>query len=43
MDVLFAKGVFLIVTIGALVVVARIFKDLVKSRFTTEKLRQDKV
>jgi hypothetical protein len=42
MDVLVAKDVFLLVTIGAFVVFARIFRDLVKSRFTAEKLRQDK-
>jgi hypothetical protein len=43
MDVLVAKGVFLLVTIGALVVIARIFRDLVKNRFRVEKSRQDKV
>jgi hypothetical protein len=42
MDVLVAKGVFLLVTIGAFVVFARIFRDLVKNRFTVEQLEQDK-
>ncbi len=37
MDVLFAKGVFLLVTIGALVVMGRILKDMMKNRFTDEK------
>jgi hypothetical protein len=42
MDVLVAKGLFLLVTIGALVVITRIFRDLVNNRFVAEKLRQDK-
>ena len=37
MDVLVAKGVFLLVTIGALVVIARILRDLLKNRFTDEE------
>ena len=43
MDVLVAKGLFLLVTIGALVVIKRIFRDLVKNRFAAEKLRQSKL
>ena len=43
MDVLVAKGVFLLVTIGAFVVIARIFRDLVKNRFAVLKSKQDKV
>ena len=42
MDVLVAKGLFLLVAIGALVVVKRIFRDLVKNRFVAKKLRQGK-
>ena len=42
MDVLVAKGLFLLVTIGALVVIKRIFRDLVKNRFVAKKLRQGK-
>jgi hypothetical protein len=42
MDVLVAKGVFLLVTIGAFVVISRILRDLMKNRFTVEKLGQDK-
>jgi hypothetical protein len=36
MDVLVAKGLFLLVTIGAFVVFAKIFRDLLKNRFTAE-------
>ena len=42
MDVLVAKGVFFLVTIGAFVILVRIFWELVKNRFSVEKLRQDK-
>ena len=42
MDVLVAKGLFLLVTIGALAVIKRIFKDLMKNRFAAGKLRQGK-
>jgi hypothetical protein len=42
MDVLVAKGVFVLVALGALVVVARIFRSLAKSRFTVEILKQVK-
>jgi hypothetical protein len=42
MDVLVAKGVFLLVTIGAFVVVVRILRDLMKNRFRVEKSRQGK-
>jgi hypothetical protein len=37
MDVLVAKGVFLLVAIGALVVMARILRDMIKNRFTDEE------
>ncbi len=37
MDVLVAKGVFLLVTIGALVIIAKILRDMMKNRFTDEK------
>ncbi len=37
-----AKGVFLLATIGALVVIARILRDMMKNRFTVEKSRQGK-
>ena len=37
MDVLVAKGVFLLVAIGALVVMARILRDMMKNRFTDEE------
>jgi len=40
MDVVIAKGVFLLVAIGALVFIARILRGMVKSRFTVEKSRQ---
>ena len=42
MDVLVAKGVFLLVTIGALVVMGRILRDLVKKRFAVEKSKLGK-
>jgi hypothetical protein len=42
MDVLVAKGVFLLVTIGAFVVTGRILKDLVKKRFEIEKSKLGK-
>ena len=42
MDVLVAKGVFLLVAIGALVVMGRILKDLVKKRFAVEKSKLGK-
>ncbi len=42
MDVLVAKGVFLLVAIGAFVVMARILRDMMKNRFTVEKSRQGK-
>jgi hypothetical protein len=37
MDVLIAKGVFLLVAIGALVVMARILRDMMKNRYTVDK------
>ena len=37
LDVLVAKGVFLLVAIGALVVIVRILRDMMKNRFTVEK------
>ena len=37
MDVLVAKGVFLLVAIGALVVMAKILRDMMKNRFTYEE------
>ena len=37
MDVLIAKGVFLLVAIGALVVMARILRAMMKNIFTVEK------
>jgi len=37
MDVLIAKGVFLFVAIGALVVVTRILKVMMKNRYTVDK------
>jgi hypothetical protein len=37
MDVLVAKGVFLLVAIGAFVVMARILRDMMKNRFTDEE------
>jgi hypothetical protein len=42
MDVLVAKGVFLLVTIGAFVVIARILREFLKNRFRVEKSRQGK-
>ena len=42
MDVLVAKGVFLLVTIGAFVVMGRILRDLVKKRFAVEKSKLGK-
>ena len=42
MDVLVAKCVFLLVAIGALVVIARILRDMMKNIFTVEKSRQGK-
>jgi hypothetical protein len=42
MDVLIAKGVFVLVALGALVVVAKIFRNLVKSIFTFEISKQAK-
>ena len=42
MDVLVAKGVFLLVTIVAFVVMGRILKDLVKKRFAVEKSKLGK-
>jgi len=40
MDVVIAKGVFLLVVIGALVFIARILRGMIKSRVTVEKWRQ---
>jgi hypothetical protein len=37
MDVLIAKGVFLLVAIGAFVVIARILRDMMNNIFTVEK------
>ena len=42
MDVLIAKGVFLLVAIGAFVVMGRILKDLVKKILVVEKSELDK-
>jgi len=42
MDVLVAKGVFLLVAIGEFAVMGKILKDLVKKRFAVEKSKQDK-
>jgi len=42
MDVLVAKGVFLLVAIGAFVVMGRILKNLVKKRFAVEKFKLGK-
>ena len=42
MDVLVAKGVFLLVTICAFVVVGRILMDLVKRIISVEISKQDK-
>ena len=42
MDVLVSKGVFLLVTIRALVVMARILRELMKDRFTVEKSKLGK-
>ncbi len=42
MDVLVAKGVFLLVAIGALVVMARILRAMMKDRFTVEKSKLGK-
>ena len=42
MDVLVAKGVFLLVAIGAFVVMGRILKDLVKKILVVEKSELDK-
>ena len=42
MDVLVAKGVFLLVTVGACVVMGRILKDLVKKRFAIKKSKLGK-
>jgi hypothetical protein len=40
-DVLIAKGVFLLVAICALVVVARMLRDMMKNRFKVEKSNLD--
>jgi hypothetical protein len=37
MDVLIAKGVFLLVAIGALVVMARILRDMLRNKYTVDK------
>jgi hypothetical protein len=42
MDVLVAKGVFLLVAIGAFVVMGRILRDMMKNRFTVEKSKLGK-
>ena len=42
MDVLVAKGAFLLVAIGAFVVMGRILKNLVKKRFAVEKSKLGK-
>ncbi len=42
MDVLIAKGVFLLAAIGALVAIARILRDMMKNRFTVEKSKLGK-
>ena len=40
MDVLIAKGVFLLAAIGALVAIARILSDMMKNRFPVENLQE---
>ena len=42
MDVIVAKGLFLLVAIGAFVVMGRILKDLIKTRFVVEKSKLNK-
>ena len=42
MDVLVAKGVFLLVAIGAFVVMGRILRDMMKNIFTVEKSKLGK-